>query len=339
MKKLFVIMVTGGLVFLSCKVEMPSKPPDWYFTVNVPLGDTTFYMMDFSERAGLDTIDDILMVTKDSTVYDIPIGNISVPFVEIPICFDITENIDTAESSISSRLASVKLGTGLHGEIYDTTNITVTLKSPWRAADTIFVIFYPLEDTTPIDTTVNTCYHDVPLNPYTQFYVKAALTLHGQGTFDSIRAFYEFPMHFTLLGDTLCTETKEIKVGDDIINAVKDGRLKTIKVHTRVGNGSPIETSLSSMFYSIDYQDTVALLDDMLIPKYISPIEPSNTSITVELNKKFINLFADSLVYYRSKIIFPPQVPETTKVSPHDYINVGGHISATIFTNFKGNED
>jgi hypothetical protein len=338
MKKSFVIMVTGGLLFLSCKVETPSKPPDWYFTVNMPLGDTTFYLMDYSERAGLDTVGGILMATKDNTEYDVPIGNINLPFVQIPISFDITEDIDTTGSTISSYLANVRLGAELHGKIYDTTSIAVTLKTPWEV-DTVSVNFYPSEDTTLIDTTIDRYYHNVPLNFLNQFYIEVALSLRGLGLFDSVTAFYEIPIHFILLGDTLCTETMEIKVGDDLINAVEEGRLKTIKVHTRVGNGSPIETSLSSIFYSIDYQDTVTLLDDMLIPKYITPMEPSNTSIIIELNKEFIDLFADTLVYYRSKIIFPPQVPETTKVSQRDFISIGGHISATVFTGFKDNED
>lgn len=327
MKKL--LLLTGGLLFVSCKIEMPTKPPDWYFTVNIPVGDTTFYAMDFKERARLDTIGGVLIVTKDTTVYNIPIGNINLPFIGLPISFEFPEDIDTAGSTISSYIATVKLGAELLGKIYDTTTIAVILKTPWAPEETSSVTFYPQypADTTSVDTLVYLYNNSVPLGFYYQFHVGVGLSLRGRGLFDSVRVFYEIPFEFMMYGDTLCTKAKEIKVGKDIIEAVDQERIESIRLYTEIDNQTPIEAYLFSDFYSMDYQDTVRLLDG-----YILKYGPG--SVIVELNKEFINLFTDSLIHYQTRIILPAQMPETTRVSPYDYIDIGGHISATIFTGF-----
>ncbi len=331
MKKfvIFTIVISFVTVFLSCKVEMPSKPPDWYYTLNIPLGDTTFYAMDFARTAKLDTVGDTLMVKKSKTITNIPyfLPDFGVDTL-IEISFDV-EDLDSSESFIdSTRCVRVTLGADMKGRIDETTE--VALRFGMLGGDEWDTLL--LEPTDCLDTTVCIYNEGVTLDFYNRFDIDFGFSISGEGHFDTITTFFEIPLHFLIGGARLHTRPVEIDIGDEIIKAVENHRLKEMICNIDIDNNTEIDScTLSTDFYNSNYEDTVTLLEGYML-RY------GYGNIKVKFSDEDVGIFSDSLVYYKVKLDLPSQLPDTIVISPHDFIKLSGYISATLFTDFKKKE-
>lgn len=341
---------------ISC-IKMPKDQPVWWITLRVPIGDScvTVYdvLKDNPEKYeiiydSLQPIIDSVFMLQTHLEETVRVTNIPQDIYYAGLRRSLPKEIDTIRSLFRSLLFTMIGKVMFKGYSPDTVRgyvhftpwywdtLTDTLRI-WK--DTLIYFEFPPGN---INYTIRDTYPNFPFGPH-KLDIKVESTSIKSGTmlFDTILGIKRVLFAAQLLGDIIFTIEDTIEVDKEIRKAAEKGQLARIKVVLNIKHSIPAEAHGTLYLRGLEWPPD-SVIDNF--PFYPSPKDSNGKSIrdtawsdTIEITQHHFNVFQDSLVFYKAKILIPQQGKAYLK--SRDSLRVSGWIEATILTDLEPFEE